>query len=59
VTVWWEVLGEGRADHLAQFIGGEEVDVQAGLGAGEVTQGEAAVVIVLETLVAAVDIGVG
>lgn len=55
----WEFLGERRADHLAQFVGGEEVDVQAGLGAREVTQGEAAGVIVLEAMVAVVDVGVG
>ncbi|HEY6422520.1 MAG TPA: hypothetical protein VIY28_04575 [Pseudonocardiaceae bacterium] len=28
MATWWEFLGEGGADHGAQFGGGEEVDVQ-------------------------------
>ena len=40
VRVWWDLLGEGLADQLAQLVGGEEVDVQTGLGAGPVADCE-------------------
>ncbi|MGH3672637.1 MAG: hypothetical protein ACRDSH_18725 [Pseudonocardiaceae bacterium] len=55
----WNDLGECRADHRAQLVGGEEVDVEPGFGAGEVTDGEAAIVVVLKAVVVVVDVGVG
>lgn len=54
----WENLDESTADHVAQFTCGEKVDVQPGLGAAEVVDGEAAVAVILEVVMIGVDVRV-
>jgi hypothetical protein len=58
MQTWWEDLDESVADHVTQFIRGEKVDDQPGLGTAEVVDGEAAVAVILEVVMIGVDVRV-